>query len=194
MRVLLTGGAGFIGSHIADLLIDEGHNVIIIDNFSNGVREYIPKQCKIYETNILSPELDTIFQSEQPEVIIHQAAQVSVTKSNEHPFIDAENNILTTIKLLEFAKKYMVKKFIFASTSAVYGISKDPQPSEESVIAPISFYGLSKQVCESYISLFSHIHHIPFTIFRYSNVYGPRQVHTSKGGVISIFIQYALIK
>lgn len=194
MRVLLTGGVGFIGSHIADLLIDEGNKVIIIDNLSNGVRDYIPNQCKIYKTDILSSELDTIFHTEEPEVIIHQAAQVSVIKSNEHPFQDAENNILTTIKLLELAKKYKVKKFIFASTSAVYGMSKEPQPSEESVLAPISFYGLSKQVCESYISLYSNIHHIPFTIFRYSNVYGPRQVHNSEGGVIAIFIQHAINK
>lgn len=191
MKILVTGGAGFIGSQIIDLLLAEGHTPIILDNLSNGREENVPNGVKIYRKNLLSDKVERIFEKEKPDIVMHLAAQVSVAKSLENPAEDAAVNVLGTVKLLEYSIKYDVKKFIFSSSSAVYGYTNEVI-QEESSTSPISFYGTSKLVSETYIKLFNRLYNLPYTILRYANVYGPRQRSDGEGGVISIFIEQLL--
>ncbi|MFZ0371497.1 MAG: NAD-dependent epimerase/dehydratase family protein [Halobacillus sp.] len=191
MKILVTGGAGFIGSQLVDLLLAEGHTPIILDNFSNGRKENVPRGVKIYKKNLLSEKVERIFEKEKPDIVMHLAAQVSVAKSLENPAEDTAVNVLGTVKLLEYSTKYGVKKFIFSSSSAVYGYTNEPI-HEESSTSPISFYGTSKLASETYIKLFNTLYDLPYTIFRYANVYGPRQRSDGEGGVISIFIEKLL--
>jgi UDP-glucose 4-epimerase len=191
MKILVTGGAGFIGSQIIDLLLAEGHTPIILDNLSNGREENVPNGVKIYRKNLLSDKVERIFEKEKPDIVMHLAAQVSVAKSLENPAEDAAVNVLGTVKLLEYSIKYDVKKFIFSSSSAVFGYTNEVI-HEESSTSPISFYGTSKLVSETYIKLFNRLYNLPYTILRYANVYGPRQRSDGEGGVISIFIEQLL--
>ncbi|MGM0851238.1 MAG: NAD-dependent epimerase/dehydratase family protein [Bacillota bacterium] len=191
MKILVTGGAGFIGSQLVDLLLAEGHTPIILDNFSNGREENVPSGVKIYKKNLLSDKVEGIFEKEKPDIVMHLAAQVSVAKSLKNPAEDAAVNVLGTVKLLEYSTRYGVKKFIFSSSSAVYGYTSEAI-HEESSTSPISFYGTSKLVSETYIKLFNRLYDLPYTIFRYANVYGPRQRSDGEGGVISIFIEQLL--
>lgn len=193
MKILVTGGAGFIGSQLVDLLLAEGHTPIILDNFSNGRKENVPSGVKVYKKNLLSKKVERIFKKEKPDIVMHLAAQVSVAKSLENPAEDAAVNVLGTVKLLEYSVRYGVKKFIFSSSSAVYGYANEAN-HEESLTSPISFYGTSKLVSETYIKLFNRLYNLPYTIFRYANVYGPRQRSDGEGGVISIFIEQLLRK
>jgi UDP-glucose 4-epimerase len=191
VRVLVTGGAGFIGSHVADLLISRGHLPIILDDLSNGNANNVPAGSKFYRTNLISNEVDEIFEKEKPDVIIHLAAQVDVASSIKDPVQDAQINIIGTIKLLSLAKLHQIKRFIFSSSSAVYGNSGIPA-TENTPALPISFYGASKLSSETYIRLFSEHYRIPYTILRYANVYGPRQKSKGEGAVIAVFIQKLL--
>lgn len=191
MKILVTGGAGFIGSQLIDLLLAEGHTPVILDNFSNGKEGNVPSGVKIYRKNLLSDKVERIFKKEKPDIVMHLAAQVSVAKSLENPAEDAAINVLGTVKLLEYSIKYDVKKFIFSSSSAVYGYTNEVI-HEESATSPISFYGTSKLVSETYIKLFNRLYDLPYTILRYANVYGPRQRSDGEGGVISIFIEQLL--
>ncbi|MEI5906919.1 NAD-dependent epimerase/dehydratase family protein [Bacillus spongiae] len=189
MKVLITGGAGFIGSHIADLFINRGFEVIIVDNLSSGDKTNVPNNAKFYELDILSPDLEDIFTTERPDVVIHEAAQVDVNESILNPVQDAEKNILATIQLLENSRKTNVKKFLYSSSCAVYGDTKDVSITEDFPLSPLSFYGLSKWSSEEYIKIYSKLYGLPYTIFRYANVYGPRQKATGEGGVVAIFSQ-----
>jgi UDP-glucose 4-epimerase len=192
MKVLVTGGAGFIGSHIVDTLIESGYEVVVVDNLSTGKKEYLHEKAVFYHIDLHSPKLDDIFAKELPDFIIHEAAQVDVSISIKDPYYDAYSNILGAIHLLELSRKYHIKKFIYSSSCAVYGETGDYSIQENNSIQPISFYGASKYTPEQYIQIYQKLYGLSFTILRYANVYGPRQTPKGEGGVISIFVQKLL--
>ncbi|MEH7380606.1 NAD-dependent epimerase/dehydratase family protein [Bacillus sp. JJ1533] len=187
MKVLVTGGAGFIGSHIVDLLVEQSYDVIVVDNLSTGYITNLPPNVTFYEADIRTNKIGDIFKQEKPDYVIHQAAQVDVSKSVLDPLTDAENNVLGTVRLLSCCIKHSVKKIIYASSCAVYGETNDCSINESFPIKPLSYYGLSKYIPEVYIKLFHDLHGLPYTILRYANVYGPRQSPKGEGGVVSIF-------
>lgn len=187
MKVLVTGGAGFIGSHITDLLLEQGYDVVVIDNLSSGSINNIQRNIVFYQADINSEEVERIIETEKPDYLIHTAAQISVAKSIEHPLDDALNNIFGTLRLLNYASTYGIKKFIFSSSCAVYGDTGDISIPKDHPLNPLSFYGASKFASELYIQLYCKFHQLPFTILRYANVYGPRQNSQGEGGVVSIF-------
>lgn len=184
---MVTGGAGFIGSHIVDRLIEQGAEVVVVDNLSTGRREYINSAAKFHKLNINDSRLEEIFAREDIDYVIHHAAQIDVQKSLEKPDFDAENNILGSIKLLEACRKHQVKKIIYASSAAVYGIPDYLGIDEDHPVDPISFYGISKHTPEYYIKTYQKLYDLDYTILRYANIYGPRQDPKGEGGVISIF-------
>ena len=190
MKILLTGGAGFIGSHVADLLIKEGHHVIIIDNLSHGGKIHINPAAFFYHLDIRDESLEEVFAREKPEVLNHHAAQVSVRDSVTDPIYDLEVNIRGTVHLLELSRKYQVKKVIFASSGgAIYG-EQDYFPAEENhSMRPLSPYGVAKLAGESYLYYYQQNFDLPSVILRYANVYGPRQDPFGEAGVIAIFSQ-----
>jgi len=189
MKILVTGGAGFIGSWVAELLIRDGHHVLILDDISSGKEENIPKDAEFIREDIKNHEsLDRIFNDFKPEVINHHAAQINVRKSLEDPTLDAKINIIGTLNLLELSKKYNIEKFIFASTGgAIYGEPEIIPTDENTIPQPISPYGVSKYAVESYLSYYKAVYGLSFVALRYSNVYGPRQDPHGEAGVIAIF-------
>ncbi|XJZ28206.1 NAD-dependent epimerase/dehydratase family protein [Bacillota bacterium Lsc_1132] len=190
MSVLVTGGCGFIGSHIVDELAKKNCDVVILDNLSAGTKENIGKyDFPVYVKDIRDPHIEDIFHNHSIRTIIHQAAQASVPYSILYPYEDGAINIGGTIQLIEFAKKYKVEKIIFASSSAVYGSPLFLPITPDHAANPLSSYGLSKLTAEKYLQLASVLYDIPFTILRYGNVYGPRQNAAGEGGVIAIFAQ-----
>lgn len=184
-KVLITGGAGFIGSHIIDKLLESGYKIVIIDNLSTGSLDNIQKNNNIifYKSDIYNDDIEYIFKKEQPDFCIHLAAQTSVANSENDPIFDAQINIISSINVLKLCEKYKIKKFITASSAAVYGIPNKLPLDENSKTHPISFYGLSKLSMEEYVKLFN----VPYIIFRFSNVFGPRQASSKESGVIAIF-------
>lgn len=182
-NVLITGGAGFIGSHLGDLLIEKGYNVFVADNLSSGDNNNLNKKAKFYNLDINSPDLENIFKENQIDYVFHFAAQASVSFSTKNPTEDATENILGSINVLKYSKKYSVKKFITSSTAAVYGIPEYLPVDEKHPTTCLSFYGLSKLTMEKYTELFG----IDYIIFRFANVYGPRQSAHGEAGVVAIF-------
>lgn len=182
-NVLITGGAGFIGSHVSDLLIEKGYNVIVVDNLSSGCDSNLNKKAKFYNLDINSPELENVFKENKIDYIFHFAAQANVSFSTKFPTIDATENILGSINILTSAKKYGIKKFIPASTAAVYGVPKNLPVDEQHDTTCLSFYGISKLTMEKYTELFG----VDYIIFRFANVYGPRQSAHGEAGVVAIF-------
>lgn len=188
MKVLLTGGAGFIGSHIVDRLIDEGYEVVIVDDLSSGKEDNINKKAKFYKLNIQDSKLETIFQKEQPDCVNHHAAQINVRRSVSDTAFDAKINVLGTINILQNCVKYKIKKVIFASSGgAIYG-EQDLFPAPEThPLRPISPYGITKLAGEHYLYYYKAIYGLDYVVLRYANVYGPRQDPFGEAGVVAIF-------
>ncbi|MBO1626029.1 NAD-dependent epimerase/dehydratase family protein [Bacillus arachidis] len=192
MKALVTGGAGFIGSHIVGSLLKNNIEAVVIDNLVTGHKYNIPSKVAFYNLDIRDQNVDKIFMIEKPDFVIHQAAQVSVQESAKQPFYDCSENIMATVNILQSCIKYNVKKIIHASTAAVYGNPKYLPIDENHDLNPVSFYGLSKLTSETYIQLFSKLYGLKYTILRYANVYGARQNAEGESGVISIFIDRLL--
>ncbi|WP_181351276.1 NAD-dependent epimerase/dehydratase family protein [Thalassobacillus sp. CUG 92003] len=188
MKVLVTGGAGFIGSHIVEELIDSHYEVVVVDNLVTGHMKNLLPQVKFYNQDIRK-NLDDLFAKEKPDYVIHQAAQVSVSQSFTDPLYDCEENIVATLNILQSSAKHKVKKVVFASTAAVYGNPSYLPIDEAHHVQPISFYGLTKAHAEKYIKLFAHTHNLEFSILRYANVFGPRQDAHGEAGVVALFIE-----
>ncbi len=188
MNILVTGGAGFIGSHLVDGLIEEGHHVVIIDNLSTGSRKNLNPKAVFYEEDIRHTEaLDHIFADEKIQIVFHEAAQTLVPYSMEHPKEDAELNIMGLINVLDMCRKYQVEKIIFSSSAAVYGDNLNVPLQEDQPLMPTSFYGLTKVTAEKYIQLYHDVFGLSYAILRYSNVYGERQGSHGEGGVVYVF-------
>jgi len=193
MKILVTGGAGFIGSHLVDELIKRRHSVAILDNLSEGKKENMlarrslgkggnPK-ARFYKTDILSLKIADIFKKEKPEIVFHLAAQKNVRKSLEDPIEDARTNILGSLNILKYCKN--IKKFIFSSSGgAIYGNAKIIPTPETEIANPLSPYGISKLAIEKYLKALN----INYISLRYANVYGPRQDPLGEAGVVAIFI------
>lgn len=192
MEVLVTGGVGFIGSNIVDGLIKEGHKAIVVDNLSTGKKENLNEEAEFYQLDIRDQELEKVFEENNITHVIHHAAQIDVQHSIKDPFFDAQNNILGTINVLEMAKEYEVEKIIYASSAAVYGEPDYLPVDEKHPIKAMSPYGITKHTPEHYIKMYSELYDLKYTIFRYSNVYGPRQDPKGEGGVVSIFVDKML--
>ncbi|MDG6005619.1 MAG: NAD-dependent epimerase/dehydratase family protein [Candidatus Brocadia sp.] len=194
MKILVTGGAGFIASHLVDRLIAHGHRVIVVDNLSAGQKENVNPKASFYLTDICDAQaLEEVFKRERPEIVNHHAAHVNVRKSVEMPVYDANINILGSLNLCELSKKYQIKKFIYVSTGgAVYGEPKDLPVQETYPVEPLSQYGVSKHTVEHYLSIFYKLYGLNFTVLRYPNVYGPRQSPHGEAGVVAIFSELLL--
>jgi UDP-glucose 4-epimerase len=187
MRVLVTGGAGFIGSHVVDALIQQGHSVTVVDNLSTGSLNNLNPGAKFYETNILDEDLAHIFQEDKPEVVIHQAAQAVMTKSVEDPVFDAEQNIIGSLNLILQCLSCGVKKIIYASSVGVYGEPRYLPLDEKHPVEPISQYGISKHTVEHYLQLYGTQGGLDYVVLRCANVYGARQVTKGESGVVAVF-------
>jgi len=193
MKIVVTGGAGFIGSHIVDAYIREGHEVIVIDNFSAGDKRNLNKQATVHSIDILDPTLSKLLSDISPDVLCHHAAQMDLRRSVADPLFDARINILGLIHILEACKGCGVKKVIYASSGgAVYGEQKTFPAPEDHPTHPESPYGISKLSGEHYLEYYQQAFGIAHVALRYGNVYGPRQSAKGEAGVIAIFIGHLL--
>jgi UDP-glucose 4-epimerase len=188
MKILVTGGAGFIGSHVVDAMLSAGHEVVIVDDLSTGRRQNLNPKARLYEVDIRSPELAEVFERERPEIVDHHAAQMDVRRSVAEPLFDADINVRGTLNLLEMARTYGTRKVIYVSTGgAVYGEPRYLPCDEDHPIDPICQYGVSKHVVEHYLLVYKHLYGLDYTVLRYANVYGPRQNPRGEAGVVAIF-------
>ena len=188
MKVLVTGGVGFIGSHVVEELVNHQYEVVLVDNIVTGSLDNLLTDVKIYELDINDQKIEYVFDRERPDYVIHLAAQVSVTASMNDPLLDLQTNTVGTVKLISLAKKYNVKNFIFASSAAVYGEPAYLPIDENHSLHALSCYSLSKYSAEKYIGLYDALYGGDSCVLRFSNVYGPRQNVDGEAGVISIFI------
>ena len=187
MRITVTGGAGFIGSHLVDRLIEDGHTVQVIDNLYTGNKEFVHSKAQFVELDIRDPKLYSVLEEFRPDYIFHEAAQTEVSTSMSDPMLDCDINLMGLINLLNAAVKLDVKKFLMPSSAAVYG-NLDTLPLNEEMLGnPSSFYGLTKLTTEHYLRIYHEAFGLPYICYRYSNVFGPRQGNGGEGGVISIF-------
>ncbi len=194
MKILLTGGAGFIGSHVTDELIAKGNDVVIIDNLSTGFEYNINPKAKFVKTDITDfKKIENIFVEESPEIIYHFAAQIDVRKSVSDPLFDAETNIMGTLNLIKLSSDFKIKKFIFSSTGgAIYG-DTDVRPTPENHPEwPLSPYGIAKLATDKFLNYYNEIFGLKYVSLRYGNVYGPRQNPPGEAGVVAIFLNKML--
>jgi UDP-glucose 4-epimerase len=190
LKILVTGGAGFIGSNVVDAYVEDGHEVIVVDNLSGGYKENVNKKAKFYLVDVRSPLLEEVFKLEKPDLVNHHAAQMSVPYSVENPGFDADVNVLGLLNILQNCVKYSVKKVIFISSGgAVYGEADEYPTTENYAPKPLSPYAITKFVSENYLYYYKHQFNLDYAVLRYANVYGPRQVPHGEAGVVSIFIE-----
>ena len=190
MRILVTGGAGFIASAITDTYLALGHDVAVVDDLSSGSADNVDPRARCYRVDVRSAELDAVFARERPEVVSHHAAQVSVRRSVEAPSLDAEVNVLGSIQVLEAARRHGTRRVVFASTGgAIYGEQSGPPADERHPCRPRSPYAVAKLAVEHYLDYYRATHGLDPVVLRYANVYGPRQDPHGEAGVVAIFMQ-----
>lgn len=188
MKVLVTGGAGFIGSTVVDMLIEAGHDVVVVDNLSTGRLSNLNPKAKFYQIDIRSQDMEKVFEAERPEVVDHHAAQMDVRRSVADPIYDADINILGGLNLLNLAVKYKVRKFIHISSGgAVYGEPVYLPCDEKHPVVPLCPYGATKYMLELYLYMYKQTYGLDYSVIRYPNVYGPRQDPAGEAGVVAIF-------
>lgn len=195
MKIIVTGGAGFIGSHVTDRYIAAGHQVVVVDNLTTGKMANLNPKVRFYQSDIRDPGMEEIFANEKPDVVNHHAAQIDVRKSVQDPVFDAGVNILGMLNLLEKAIRHGVKRFIFASSGgAMYGDQPEnaAPADEETPLRPISPYGVAKATGELYLHYYKIVHGLDYVALRYGNVYGPRQDPFGEAGVVAIFTEKLL--
>lgn len=192
MKILVTGGAGFIGSHIVDALLEEGNEVVIVDNLSTGYRHNLNPAATFYPISIADRKLKHIFKLEQPDYVIHEAAQTDITRSIHDPIYDARINVLGSLNLLDKCVNFNVKKVVYASSCAIYGTPRYIPIDEDHPLNAISPYGVTKQTVERYLYAYHNIFNLNYCILRYSNVFGPRQNSSGEAGVVAIFTRQML--
>ena len=189
MKILVTGGAGFIASHVVDLYLEEGFEVVVVDDLSTGHQRNLSPHVAFYQLDIRDPRVEEVFQRERPDVINHHAAQMDVRRSVADPLFDADINIMGSIKLIEYAKTYEAERFIYISSGgAVYGEPEYLPCDEEHPVNPICQYGASKHTVEHYLYMYQLNYDLDYSVLRYPNVYGPRQDPLGEAGVVAIFI------
>lgn len=192
-RILVTGGAGFIGSHIVDALVGFRHRVTVVDDLSSGRREHVPEGVELVREDIRSPRMKDVFRDFQPEYVFHLAAQKNVRTSVENPLLDADVNIAGSLNVIEQSRRFTVKKFIFSSTGgAIYGDGVRLPTPETALPQPESPYGIAKYTIEQYLRFYRHYLKLNSIALRYANVYGPRQDPKGEAGVIAIFAERLL--
>lgn len=193
MKILVTGGAGFIGSNVVDAYVRAGHEVLVVDNLYTGKRSNINPEARFYELDIRSQEVVKVIERERPAVLNHHAAQMSVPDSVSDPILDAEINIKGLLNLLEGSVQYGIKKVIFISSGgAIYGETSEYPTSEDYQPRPLSPYAVSKYCSEHYLAFYRHQYGLDYTTLRYANIYGPRQVRHGEAGVVAIFMDNLL--
>ena len=193
MRILITGGAGFIGSHVTDAYLAAGHEVAVVDDLSSGSADNVDPRARWYRMDVRDPGLDTAFAEERPEIVCHHAAQVSVRRSVEAPQADADVNVLGSLNLFEAARRHGVRRIVFASTGgAIYGEQSGPPADETHPCRPRSPYAVAKLAVEHYLDYFCDTFGLQAVVLRYANVYGPRQDPHGEAGVVAIFMQRIL--
>lgn len=186
-KVLVTGGAGFIGSHLAEALVRAGFDVTVVDDLSSGVRAYVPRAARFRKLDVRAPQLTKLIQDVGPAYVCHLAAQISATRSKADAAADASVNIVGSLNLLESLKGLRLKKFLFVSTAALYGDAREIPTTELAELKPLSPYALSKLTVERYLEYYEAAYGIPYVVVRPSNVYGPRQETKGEGGVVAMF-------
>jgi UDP-glucose 4-epimerase len=195
MKVLVTGGAGFIGSHVTDRLIEAGVEVVVLDNLASGKRESVNPRARLHEADIGGEGIRALFERERFDCVDHHAAQMNVRRSVDDPMFDAQVNILGSLNLLQAAVATGVKKFVFASTGgAIYGEQLTFPADESHQTCPMSPYGIAKLAVEKYLAFYEDVHGLSYTALRYANVYGPRQDPHGEAGVVAIFGQRLLAR
>ena len=188
MKILVSGGAGFIGSHVVDTFLANSYEVVVVDDLSTGRLSNLNPGATFYQVDIRSPEMAEIFEKEEPDIIDHHAAQMDVRRSVDDPLFDADVNVLGSIKLIELARKHQVKRFIYISTGgAVYGEPEYLPCDEAHPVNPICPYGASKHTVEHYLYMYKELYDLDYVVLRYPNVYGPRQDPHGEAGVVAIF-------